>query len=183
MVKFYINIVLLVTIFYENISATPQLDLPLDNSTHIRKRVFDDPPKNLLRTNGHANNVAEPVVSSGDKSVEVGAGDTLNYDRDRSHRYGPPYSEENDRRFYSDNFNPRYGNQNYGYRDDDRINDGRYGGVGVGGGRNYDGRDDDDKYHVQNGPKNTDYFISEKQRNLYGYRDYYSVVCQMFFSK
>ena len=174
MVKFYVNIVVIVTILCGNISATPQLDLPLDNSTHVRKRVFEDPSKNRLRTNGHANKIAEPSVS-GDQSNEVGVSDTLNFDRDRSHRYGPPYSEENDRRFYSDNSNPRYGNQNYGYRDDERINEERYGG------RNYD--DDDDKYHVQNGPKNTDYYISEKQRNLYGYRDYYSVVCQFFFKK
>lgn len=175
MVNFYLNTVLVVTIFCGNISASPQLDLPLDNSTHIRKRLFDDPPNNRLRTNGHANKAGEPAVS-GDHSNEVGVGDTLNYDRDRSHRYGPPYSEENDRRYYTDNFNPRYGNQNFGYRDDDRINEGRY---GVGDGRNYD--DDDDKYHVQNGPKNNDYYISEKQRNLHGYRDYYSVVCQIFF--
>lgn len=174
MLKFHVNTVLFVTILYGNIGATPQLDLPLDNSTLIRKRVFDDPSKNHLRTNGHANKVVEPVVS-GDQSNEVGLSDTLNYDRDRSHRYGPPYSEENDRRYYSDNFNPRYGNQNYGHRDDDRLNDERYGG-----GRNYDG-DDDDKYHVQNGPKNSDYYISEKQRNLHGYRDYYSVVCPRNF--
>lgn len=174
MVKFFVSVVLFVTIFCGNtISATPQLDLPLDNSTHIRKRVFsNDPSKNRLQTNGHANKIADPVVSS-DQSNEVGVGDTLNYDQDRSHRYGPPYSEENDRRYYSDNFNPRYGNQNNGYRDDERINEGGYGG------RNYD--DDDDKYHVQNGPKNNDYFISEKQRNLHGYRDYYSVVCQIIF--
>lgn len=177
MVKIHLNSVLIVTIFCGSIGALPQLDLPLDNSTLIRKRVFDDPSKNRLRTNGHANRVVEAAVS-GDHSNEVGVGDTLNYDRDRSHRYGPPYSEENDRRYYSDNFNPRYGNQNFGYRDDDRINDGRYGGGG-GGGRNYD--DDDDKYHMQNGPKNNDYYISEKQRSLYGYRDYYSVVCQTFF--
>lgn len=173
MVEFYVSTVLFVSIFCGNISATPQLDLPLDNSTHVRKRVFDDLSKNRLRTNGHAAKVAEPVVS-GDQSNEVGVGDTLNYDQDRSHRYGPPYSDENDRRYYSDNFNPRYGNQNYGNRDDERINEDRFGG-----GRNYD--DDDDKYHVQNGPKNNDYFISEKQRNLHGYRDYYSVVCQIFF--
>lgn len=178
MVKFYLNSVLFVTIFCGKISASPQLDLPLDNSTHIPRRVFDGPPNNRLRTNGHANKVGEPPVS-GDHSNEVGVGDTLNYDRDRSHRYGPPYSEENDRRYYTDNFSPRYGNQNFGYRDDDRINDERYGGPG-GGGRSFD---DDDKYHVQNGPKNNDYFISEKQRNLHGYRDYYSVVCQKFSNK
>lgn len=178
MVKFFVNTVLFVTILCGNIIATPQLDLPLDNSTHVRKRIFDDPSIKRLQTNGHANKVVEPAVS-GDQSNEIGVGGTLNYDRDRSHRYGPPYSEENDRSFYSDNFNPRYGgggggganNNNYGYRDDERNYENRY---------NNGGFDDDDKYHVQNGPKNNDYYISEKQRNLFGYRDYYSVVCVKF---
>lgn len=171
MVNFFVNTVLVVTILCGNISTTPQLDLPLDNSTHVRKRVFDDPSQDRLRTNGHANKVAEPSVS-GDQSNEVGVGDTLNYDQDRSYRYGPPYSEENDRRFYSDNFDSRYGNNNnYGYGDDERDR----------GGDRYHDDDDDDKYHVQNGPKNDDYYISEKQRNLYSYRDYYSVVvCHIF---
>lgn len=169
MVNVSLKIVLIVTILSGIIGGTPQLDLPIDNSTHIRNRGFDDPPINHVRTNGHANKIAEPGVSSG-QSNEVGISDTLNYDRDRSHRYGPPYNEENDRRFYSDNSNPRYGNSNYGYRDDQRNYDNRYDG------RGFD--IDDDKYHVQNGPKNNDYFISEKQRNLFGYRDYYSVVCQ-----
>lgn len=173
MVNVNLSTILLVAILYGNIGATPQLDLPIDNnSTHVRTRVFDDPPINRVRTNGHANKAAAEPAISGDQSNEVGISDTLNYDRDRSHRYGPPYYEENDRRFYNDNSNPRYGNQNYGYRDDDRNNENRYDG------RGYD--NDDDKYHVQNGPKNNDYYISEKQRSLYGYRDYYSVVCDIF---
>lgn len=175
MVKFFVNIVLIVTILSGNIGSTPQLDLPLDNnSSHVRKRVFDDQGLNRFRTNGHANKVVEPVVSGGDQSNEVVIGDAQNYDHDRSQRYGPPYNEENDRRFYNDNFNPRYGQQNSGYRDEERNNEDRY----------HNGNDDDDdKYYAGPRPRNNEYYISEKQRNLYGYRDYYSVVCQIFEEK
>lgn len=134
-------------------NATPQLDLPENNSniTNIRKISFEN--ANRVRTNGHSEKIADLAIS-GDQSNEVGIGDTQNYDRDRSLRYGPPYSDENDRRFYNNdnsNYNSRYNNRNVNNHDDDR-------------------------YYTQPRP-NDDYYISEKERaNRYGYRDYYSIV-------
>lgn len=155
MTQFVVNVVLIVTIIAKNsqfIGATPQLDLPLDNSTHIRKIKFESPIRPI--TNGHSDKPLDSEIS-GDQSNEVSVGDTLNYDRDRSNRYGPPYSDENDRRYYNN--------------DDNNFNTRNYG-------RNYNNQDDDDKYYARPRP-NDDYFISEKQRqNRYGYRDYYSIV-------
>lgn len=155
-----VNIVFIVSVIARNsqfmASATPQLDLPLDNSTHIRKIKFNDSKRPI--TNGHSDKPNDSAIS-GDQSNEVSVGDTLNYDRDRSTRYGPPYSDENDRRFYN--------NDNYNYNSRNS-------------GRNYNNGDDDDKYYARPRP-NDDYFISEKQRqNRYGYRDYYSIVRCIF---
>lgn len=155
MAKLDVNVFLIVTILLKSaVNASPQLDLPVNNKTiNIpRKLVFNDHKR--LQTNGHSEKPSDSVVSS-DQSNEVGVGDTQNYDRDRSHRYGPPYSDENDRRFYNNdnfNYNSRYYN------------------------RNYNNENDDDKYYAQPRP-NDDYYISEKDRaNRYGYRDYYSIV-------
>lgn len=105
------------------------------------------------------NNKSDSVDKDKEQSNEISIGDTLHYDRDRSQRYGPPYSEENDRRFYynnennEDNYNSRNFNRNL-YEENDDV-------------------DDDDKYYTQ--PRSP-YYISEKQRNRLGYRDYYSTV-------
>lgn len=155
MAKLVVNVVLIVTIlFKDKVDSTPQLDLPLSNSTNARKIVFDEHKR--LQTNGHSDLPADSAIS-GDKSNEVGVGDTLNYDRDRSQRFGPPYSDERDGRFYNNDNN---NNQNSRYYN-----------------RNYDNGNDDDKYYAQRRP-NDDYYISEKQREnrFGGYRDYYSVV-------
>lgn len=164
MARLFVNVILFVTFVWKNrehtVNAVPQLDLPLDNTTQIRKLTFENQKR--FQTNGHADKVGDSVQSS-DQSNEIGLGDTYSYDRDRSHRYGPPYSEENDRRFYNnENYNARYNNRNNERQNGDF--------------------DDDDKYYAQPRPKPDFYYVSEKDRNnRYGYRDYDSTVRQCFF--
>lgn len=138
------------------ISALAQLDLPFNDTrdkTPIEKL-------NHFQTNGHTDKVfSGDVVANKEQSNEISIGDTLHYDRDRSHRYGPPYTDENDRRYYNNNEN-RDGN--YNPRHFDRNLNGENEGI-----------DDDDKYYTQ--PRSP-YYVSEKQRNRLGYRDYYSTV-------
>lgn len=148
--KFCTFTIFIVTGAINIISATPQLDI--DSLTAIEN------PKHF-HTNGHSNKAA--IISSvRDQSNEVVVDDTLRFDRDRSQRYGPPYTDGNDRRYYSNNNNDENFNSrpiNRHLEDQSEINN----------------DDDEDKYH--NEPRSP-YYISEKQRNQYGYRDYYSTV-------
>lgn len=139
------------------ISALAQLDLP---SNHTRGVTAIENLKRV-QTNGHTDKVFSDSVEDKDPPNEISIGDTLHYDRDRSQRYGPPYTEENDRRYYYNNEND---DENYNSRYSNRNLNGENEGV-----------DDDDKYYTQ--PRSP-YYISEKQRNRLGYRDYYSVCTQ-----
>lgn len=138
------------------ISALAQLDIPSNHTNSLRI------VENQRRAQANSQNdkeFSDPVDKSKEQSNEISIGDTLHYDRDRSQRYGPPYSEGNDRRFYynnennDDNYNSRNFNRNL-YEENDGV-------------------DDDDKYYTQ--PRSP-YYISDKQRNRLGYRDYYSTV-------
>lgn len=157
--KLYLHVFFIVTLILNidswfKISALPQLDLPF-NSQNITP--IENPKR--FQTNGHTDKKLSDLVTNKEQSNEISIGDTLHYDRDRSHRYGPPYTDENDRRYYNNNEN-RDGNYNSQYFD--RNLNGENEGI-----------DDDDKYYTQ--PRSP-YYISEKQRNRLGYRDYYSTV-------
>ncbi|XP_031632391.1 homeobox protein 2-like [Contarinia nasturtii] len=130
-------------------SALPQLDIPSNGLNYNKSlRAINDP--RVFLTNGHSGKAAGDTIIDSDPSNEIGSDDTLRYDRDRSHRFGPPYTEDNDQRYYSySNDNSRYNNRNLNGKNEDV--------------------DDDDKYYSQ--PRSP-YYISEKQRNRYGYRDY-----------
>lgn len=130
-------------------SAMSQLDI--DSSTK------NENPKHF-RTNGYSDNAT--VIIPPKEFNEIGIDDTLHYDRDRSQRYGPPYTDENDRRYYSNGNNE----ENFDYRSINRHLDDKF--------KNYDD-DNDDKYYNQ---PHSPYYISEKQRNRYGYRESYSAV-------
>lgn len=162
MEKSFLHVILTVTLILNidsqfEISASPQLDLPLNQTRGIT--AIDKQKR--LQTNGHTDVKAfsDSVIGDKEQPNEISIGDTLHYDRDRSHRYGSPYTDENDRRFYynngnqDENYNSRYYNRNLNGDDE--------------------GIDDDDKYYNQ--PRSP-YYISEKQRNRLGYRDYYSTV-------
>lgn len=146
MIKSSRSTVLLVTILWQILqrkaSCYPQLDIPFNNSKNTQIS------ENRFQTNGHSDETVKQIVSR--ESNEIGIDDTLSFDRDRSQRYGPPYSNENDRRFYNEN-SSRYYQQS-------------------------SDRDDDDKFYVQPRPSPDMYYISEKQRNRNGQRDFYSTV-------
>lgn len=153
-VFFIVTLILNIDSWFK-ISALPQLDLPFNDTRNITP--IENPKR--FQTNGHTDKVLSDLVTNKEQSNEISIGDTLHYDRDRSHRYGPPYTDENDRRYYNNNEN-RDGNYNSQYFD--RNLNGENEGI-----------DDDDKYYTQ--PRSP-YYISEKQRNRLGYRDYYSTV-------
>lgn len=169
MIKLCFQVVLFVTVLwtFPNSKTNAQLDIPLNNSTLSRDPNLFAHPKRFP-INGHSDS-SQPSpdgpLSRGSREQvnEIGVGDTLNFDRDRSQRYGPPYSDENDRRYYTtENIRPRYNNRN---PDEEQYSE-RYG----------ERYDDDDKYHVRPRPSPDNYYISEKERNnRNGYRDYYSV--------
>lgn len=158
--KLYLHVFFIVTLILNinswfKISALPQLDLPFNDTQNITP--IENPKR--FQTNAHTDKKLSDLVTNKEQSNEISIGDTLHYDRDRSHRYGPPYTDENDRRYYNNNEN-RDGNYNSQYFD--RNLNGENEGI-----------DDDDKYYTQ--PRSP-YYISEKQRNRLGYRDYYSTV-------
>lgn len=150
------SFILILSILRQNLQCTvnayPQLDIPFSNLTHTPI------VENRFQTNGHSEKSGKSVVSK-DQTNEIGISDTLNFDRDRSQRYGPPYSDENDNSFYSynnnNNNNNRYYNQNFDKRGDD-----------------------DDKYYIQPRPFPDLYYVSEKERTLHVHQDYYSKVCK-----
>lgn len=158
--KFSLHVILHIVTLILNIDsqfkirALAQLDIPSNDTNSLR--VLEN--QRRVQTNS-LKEFSDSVDKNKEQPNEVSVGDTLHYDRDRSQRYGPPYSEENDRRFYYNNenndnsYNSRYSNRNL-YEENDGV-------------------DDDDKYYTQ--PRSP-YYISEKQRNRLGYRDYYSTV-------
>lgn len=133
------------------VSAIPQLDIDSftknENSKHFQK-------------NDHSENSTN-IIPQQDRFNEIGIDDTLHYDRDRSQRFGPPYTEENDRRYYNNGNN----DDNLDYRSINRHPKDRFENIND---------DDDSKYYNQ---PQSPYFISENERNRYSYRENYSTVC------
>ncbi|XP_055305685.1 probable serine/threonine-protein kinase clkA [Sitodiplosis mosellana] len=159
--KFYLHVLFIVILILNidsqfKISASPQLDIPLNHT----RGLTSVENQRRIQTNSHTDKeLNDSVAKDKEQSNEISIGDTLHYDRDRSQRYGPPYSEENDRHYYYNNENH---DENYKSRYLNRNLNGENEGVDD---------DDDDKYYTQ--PRSP-YYISEKQRNHLGYRDYYS---------
>lgn len=141
-------------------NASPQLDLPPQNDTFLIPKFVGENQKNF-HTNGHSvkliDNSAEQSNENGvDANVQFG--DPLNYDRDRSQRYGPPYSDDNDRHYYKNSND--FENRSSSYYDRGHF---------------HSEDDDDDKYYMQprpNRPSPDPYYISERERSRYGYDDY-----------
>lgn len=127
-------------------SAYPQLDIPFNNSTHSQISANEE---RFHQINDHSDKLIKSIVTK-DHSNEIGIDDTLRFDRDRSLRFGPPYSDENDHRFYSNS------SRSYNH--------------------NFNTYDDDDKFYVQPRPSPDLYYISEKQRNRYGQRNFFPSV-------
>lgn len=150
--------------FVIKISASPQLDIPSFALNYTKNLKVINGPRDFS-TNGHSEKIVSDTVTNRDQSNEIGSDDALRYDRDRSNRYGPPYSYSEKQFIDSENNDQRYYNN---YRNDDNS---RYYSR-----ENEDIDDDDDKYYSQ--PRSP-YYISEKQRNRYGYRDYYSTVSDL----
>lgn len=141
--------------FQCKIHASPQLDLPVNKSSSVQNTH--------LKTNDRSDVVKlSELAIKREESNEIGVDDTLSYDRDRSTRFGPPYSEENDRRYYNninndEKYSSRYFNQHYDEQNEDA----------------------DDKYYSQ--PRSP-YYISDKQRIANGYRDSVVRLPTFFFS-
>lgn len=119
MYKLLVKIFLILTIVQCRINANPQLDLPATNESlsipPIRK--YFDENQRRIQTNGHSDKITIGEEQSNENGVDANIqfGDALNYDRDRSQRYGPPYTDANDRRYYTN-----YNNEN------DRDEDEKY---------------------------------------------------------
>lgn len=148
-------------------SATPQLNLPPQNDS-FPIRDFLDKNRGKIQTNGHSSAKLSENSGEQEQSIENGVdaniqfGDQLNYDRDRSQRFGPPYTENADRHYYNNNFNGLQNQSSSSFYDHSR---------------NYpDNNDDnDDKYHAisrKHGTFSDPYFVNQRERNRYAYEDY-----------
>lgn len=169
----------------EKVNLSPNYEREKNKPPPIYEREnVDSPPASPLRisTNGHSDKTLATGDGGSSRENNIDAnvefnGDASNYDRDRSVRYGPPYSDDNDRYYYNNyngngngyNANPhdynRYGfnRTNYRYHTNDE-----------------DGPDDDEKYYAQKSPGPNPYYLSDKERIRYGYDDYvnyYRDVC------
>lgn len=151
MSKLCVEVIFIVILLLDIDFVFPQLDIPSNMPNYTRILTATGSQKSF-RTNGHSDKTFSDTGISREQSNEFGSDDVLNYDKDRSSRYGPPYTEENYRRFYTNNEND---NSRYFDRNPERAN----GDI-----------DEDDKYHSQ--PRSP-YYISEKQRNRNGYQDYH----------
>lgn len=78
------------------ISASPQLDIPGNKNFSIQNTHF--------QTNGHSGRSLSDLVIKREESNEI-RHEPSHYDHDRSMRYGPPYTEENDQNYYKKNYN------------------------------------------------------------------------------
>lgn len=152
------------------VSGTPQLDLPPQNDSYPIRNFFDK-NRRKIQTNGHSssklneNSGEQQREQSNENGVDANIqfGDPLNYDRDRSQRFGPPYTENSDRHYYN-NLNALHNQNSTSFNDNTR---------------NYpvdnDDNNDDDKYHViprKHGTFADPYYVSQKERNRYAYEDY-----------
>lgn len=169
------KLILSLTILFVN--ASPQLDLPPQNDSFPIKKFLNENRKlinerNRIKTNGHSVKLPETSAEQLNENgvdANVQFGDPFNYDRDRSQRYGPPYSNDNDNHYYK-NLN-NYENRSASFYDQNRFNP------------DYD---DEDKYYVQprpHRPSPDPYYINERDRNRYSYTDYqrnYNGVCEIF---
>lgn len=149
------------------VSATPQLDLPPQNDSFPIRNFLDENPRRKIQTNSHSSAKLSENSGEEDQSNENGVdaniqfGDPLNYDRDRSQRFGPPYTDNGDRHYYN-SFNGLQNQSSSSFYDQSR---------------NYpdDNDDDDDKYHGiprKHGTFSDRYYVSQKERNRYAYADY-----------
>lgn len=149
-------------------SATPQLDLPPQNDP-FPIQDFNDKNQRKIQTNGHSSaklrEISDEHEQSNENGVDANAqlGDPLNYDRHRSQRFGPPYTENGDRHYYNNNNLNGLQNQSLSSFYDHN--------------RNYPDAngDDDDKYHAiprKHGTVSDPYYVSERERNRYAYEDY-----------
>lgn len=153
MYKTLVKIVVILAYAEYGIRAVPQLDLPNDTLSIVPKRPYDDDQRRgRLQTNGQTVRLKNDDVVNED----VVDANILNYDRDRSQRYGPPYNDDNDPSYYRNN--------NYNSNNNNNNNNNYYGGV--------DGDDDDDKYYANRRPGQDPYFVSERQRNRYAAEDF-----------
>lgn len=164
-----VTVLLFLTLFWKspliqlNVNAIPQLDLPLNDS--LPPRDFQR-EKLRFQTNGHSDKALTLTEKNEQKPNENGIdanvknfGDASNYDRDRSERFGPPYYDS-DRYYYNYNNNNNLNNRYNSYDEYNRSYLNRY------------PDDNDDKYHAD-GPRGPNpYYISENERNRYGYNDY-----------
>lgn len=174
-----IRIVLLVLSISELlcvIDADPQLDLPPINSKkNALSAIVKGKPKVL--PNSYAvkilGNEEDDDDDDDDKNDEHdgngndvepnGRGVSSDYDRDRSLRYGPPYTDDTNRQFYrnnqnnNNNYNNYYGDNYYNRSSyDDYANRQRYSNHNGGDGdRYYANRNrnngEDDRYYAQRG--------------------------------
>lgn len=163
--NFQIIVLSVISIIFVN--ATPQLDLPPQNDSYPI-RDFLDKNRRKIQTNGHSSSKLSENSGEKDQSNENGVdaniqfGDPLNYDRDRSQRFGPPYTEDSDRHYYN-NFNGLQNQSSSSFYDNTRNYP------------NDNGGDDDDKYHViprKHGTSSDPYYVSQRERNRYAYDDY-----------
>lgn len=167
-----------------SVSASAQLDLPpiSPHQSVVGENVGR--AKARVLPNSYAVKIlGSEEETSGDEdrsdAEPDGRGDSTDFDRDRNLRYGPPYTDENNRQFYRGNYNndgDNFYNRSYGgYRDDGRYSADRSPNTNPGDGddRYYANRnryaDGEEKYYDQRG--------RDGYRNNYGGSDddkYYS---------
>lgn len=81
LVKIILFFCTIICISVTNATPQPQLDLPPIKSPEITENLV--------------NNAAQSFTNDGDANEEANDGSQLNYDNDRSQRFGPPYSLDN----------------------------------------------------------------------------------------
>lgn len=146
----YIFIVISIRIHlsYSNPNPVPQLNLPpLDQQVvHIKPKVT---------LNSYVSDDSSNEMTNDQNTVVGRSSLSSDYDRDRSERFGPPYSDDNSDRYYSRNrslFNSRdqYGYQE-NYKDDDKYYADRRPDI-INGNLNYNRNNDDNRYYKDRNP-------------------------------
>lgn len=156
------------------INADPQLDLPPINakknalSANINGKPKVLPNSYTVKIIGSEEDDEKDDEHDGnDNDLEPnGRGDSTDFDRDRSLRYGPPYTDDTNRQFYRNNHNRNNNNNNNNYNN-------YYGD-------NYYNRSTNDdyvyrqRYNTYNNDGNNQRYYANRYRNNEDDRNYYA---------